>query len=131
MSGGQDIHPLRHTKTGFRDREFIQDRAQDLQNVLLCKRLTVDRQTGGVILRAQVGSQRFRTFSRRVCRVEQDKKRFSDITKFCDNTRLRRCIILPRKLGHAPSVVTTMPIVEWSRITFRVPSSAATRMGTS
>ena len=42
-----------------------------------------------------------RTFSRRICRVEQDEKRFSDIAQLCNNTCLRRCIILPCKLGHA------------------------------
>ena len=30
-----------------------------------------------------------------------------------------------------PSVVTTMPTVEWSQMTFRVPSSAASVMGIS
>ncbi len=50
VAGRQNVHPLRHAEAGLRDREFVQDRAQNLQNILLRQLQAVDRQAGGIVL---------------------------------------------------------------------------------
>lgn len=97
----QYIHPLRHAKADLRDRKFVQDRAQNLQNILLRQLQTVDRQAGSIVLFLQLGSQCLCSLPRRIGRVEQDEKRLSDVLQLCDDTRFRRGIVLPRELSHA------------------------------
>ena len=99
--GCQDVHPLRHTEASLCDREFIQYRAQDLQNILLRQLQTVDRQAGGIVLLAQLSRQCLCGLPRRIGRVEQDEKRLADVLQLCNDARFCRGIVLPRELGHA------------------------------
>ena len=98
----EGLHPLGQIKAYGGQGEFQQNLLHDIQDILLPELITVDRQHGGLILPAQIGSQSLGSLGVGALGIKKDDKRSADLCKLLHRPLFRLHVGISWQLTERP-----------------------------